>query len=221
MARTSLLEKALITIGVLGTAYFVFKPSAAAAPSNGGGGLLPPIPNPQPQPAPAPNVPPVTDPAALTAYVNQILTQVAANPRSVDPAALDQAAAELDQLNMPAQAAAIRAAAVTVRAALGQVPVTGPGAINSAHPTNIFIAPTSAPPGVVLGPIGDQHRFSRFKAGLPAELGAQMGAILGSRDPAAAPAALMLAQRIETLSPGAFAAEVMRLRQHAAALQNG
>jgi hypothetical protein len=174
--RTSMIEKALLAAGVLGVAYFVLKPTATAAPANGG--LLPPIPNPQPQPLPGPApapappnvlpVPPVTDPAALTAYVNQVLAQAAANPQSVNPAALDQAATELDQLNMPAQAAAVRAAAAAARAAQGgQPPVTGTGPGRPGRPRAMtledFALAASAPPaGVRLGTIGEGHFVRRF-----------------------------------------------------------
>jgi hypothetical protein len=113
----------LIGLGGLALGYWAGKasPTVAPAPKPGPTPFLPPIPNPN-----RPPVPPVTDPTALANYAAQVLAQANADPTSVDPNAMDQAAAECDQLGLTQIAAALRQGAATARQRQGTLPGPAP-----------------------------------------------------------------------------------------------
>lgn len=205
----------LTAAAALGAGYLVGHMAAPAAPAPApqpNGGLLPPIPNPQFNPNQP--VPPATNADALRAYTTQLLQQAATNPTSLDPTAMDQAAAELSSLGFTNEATAVTAAAAAVRAAKGMLPLPNvpqpapaPGPVTAPQPAPRPAPRPGAPPLETLG------------VRLPLELAQQMRIVLSS--PGANPAAIRaLAQRISQVAPGARA-EIQTLLQQADAIAMG
>lgn len=161
-----------------------------------------------PQPSGPPVIPPVVPPVippvvppnvdTLRARLATLLTQAAANPATVDVAAMDALATELDAAGLPLEAAQVRAAALQVRLARGEAPpIAAPGT-----PGGVF-------PGTPIGP----------QPTMDPTLANQMNVILTSFN--ANPDIVEdLANRIAMRYPGFFQPEIQRLRAHAQVLRN-
>lgn len=210
----------LTAAAALGVGYLVGHVASPAVPAPSptpqpNGGLLPPIPNPQFNPNQP--VPPATNADALRAYTAQLLQQAATNPTSLDPVAMDQAAAELSSLGFTNEAASVTAAAAAVRAAKGILPMPNAPVVPQPAPVT---GPVRVPaPRAPAAPGAPRPPLETLGARLPVELAEQMRIAMSS--PGANPAAVRaLAQRIGTMYPGARA-EVATLLQHANAIAMG